>query len=533
VGCLVAIVEQHEQSVVVKIVYDGPAFSGKTTNLQQLELLFSSHRRSDLFTPTSVNERTQYFDWLQFEGGLLRGFRLRCQLISVPGQLELASRRNYLLRDADTVVFVCDCSPEGLNEALVSLQSLRQQWSGLSGMSKGLIVQANKQDHPKACNLEKVRSILQLDETVPIISAVANQGVGVKETAMLAMRKAADVVRGLFSNGGVDKLFGAIRTPEQLYQDMQMAEQSPKDTSPSEPSVSGGEVEKKTASQPKAPSIRELHDPPWPITSDFPHLIWPLKDQVLAIDGVGTELPEPTLMGSEHGLMRENLRESSENSMIFRSRGWCFKTSKNRKFKSIHHATQAWEQLRDFKSKLGWLNPPGTTLVLAKGAAEEVWLWTVSPWYKTLQDSINEAQEAGDAFQLGCCLAMYVFAVMDAAVMATSHHVSLDIHPCNFAIVHQQLYYLDDYFDVNPELPLFGQALMQRVEEHCYLPETMDIYEKALRVAIQHKLQGDLLARTNLRNMLSESELLTLRAVQVRDSLLEWLNSTMITEVLS
>lgn len=78
--------------IVVHVVYDGPAFAGKTTNLEQLCEFFTQHRRSELFTTQNAGQRTVYLDWLQLEGGVVAGRKLRCQMITVPGQTVLARR---------------------------------------------------------------------------------------------------------------------------------------------------------------------------------------------------------------------------------------------------------------------------------------------------------------------------------------------------------------------------------------------------------------------------------------------------------
>jgi hypothetical protein len=51
-----------------------------------------------------------------------------------------------------------------------------------------LVVQANKQDVEGALSADKLRKRLKLDVTVPVISATAVSGVGVKETLMTAIR---------------------------------------------------------------------------------------------------------------------------------------------------------------------------------------------------------------------------------------------------------------------------------------------------------------------------------------------------------
>src|SRR4028118_139966 len=90
--------------IVMKIVYDGPALAGKTTNLQKLCSMFPIERRSELFTPGALKGRTMFFDWLEIDGGKKGRHAYRFQLLTVPGQTQRSYRRRPLLQMADAVV---------------------------------------------------------------------------------------------------------------------------------------------------------------------------------------------------------------------------------------------------------------------------------------------------------------------------------------------------------------------------------------------------------------------------------------------
>ena len=59
--------DPERKRIVIRVVYDGPGHAGKTTNLQRLSKSFASWRRSDLVSPNTLGERTQYFDWLEVD----------------------------------------------------------------------------------------------------------------------------------------------------------------------------------------------------------------------------------------------------------------------------------------------------------------------------------------------------------------------------------------------------------------------------------------------------------------------------------
>ena len=58
--------DEYEQKMVLKLVYYGPALSGKTTNLLKLHEKLTKEGRGDLMVLDTKNDRTIYFDLLPF-----------------------------------------------------------------------------------------------------------------------------------------------------------------------------------------------------------------------------------------------------------------------------------------------------------------------------------------------------------------------------------------------------------------------------------------------------------------------------------
>lgn len=216
----------EEQKVVARVVYDGAAGAGKTTNLRQLATLFTVVRRSQLFTPVELNGRTLYFDWLQIAGGLVAGLPLLCQAVTVPGQTALAPRRRHLLRSADAVVFVCDSAPGSLAKTRRSLALLEEE-RARRAMDVPLVVQANKQDAPGALSAAELLAELGLPSGTPVVTARADDGGGVLETWVLAVRSVANWVHEHSVRDG----FGVAVTPaessDELYADLAEQELAP------------------------------------------------------------------------------------------------------------------------------------------------------------------------------------------------------------------------------------------------------------------------------------------------------------------
>ena len=73
--------------LVLRVVYDGPPFSGKTTTVRTL----ADRLGVAVETPEEERGRTLFYDWADYVGGLYDGRKIHCEIITVPGQRELAA----------------------------------------------------------------------------------------------------------------------------------------------------------------------------------------------------------------------------------------------------------------------------------------------------------------------------------------------------------------------------------------------------------------------------------------------------------
>ncbi|MCA9643517.1 MAG: hypothetical protein KC492_22615, partial [Myxococcales bacterium] len=214
-----AVFDEREQKIVVRVVYDGPALAGKTTNLEQLCHFFTPLRRSELYSPKALAGRTLFFDWLQLEGGVVAGYGLRCHLVTVPGQAVLSRRRWHLLDIADVVVFVTSSSLSELKDALPMYKLLRQHLQNTDRGDIPVLIQANKQDLPGSAAPHTVAEALGTPSATAI-SANAATGAGVRETVVLAIRAAAERVQRQVLERGLHALQGEVLGGEALMQEM-------------------------------------------------------------------------------------------------------------------------------------------------------------------------------------------------------------------------------------------------------------------------------------------------------------------------
>jgi signal recognition particle receptor subunit beta len=149
-----------------------------------------------LESPAEEYGRTLYFDWLDYTAGRFEGYQIRCQIISVPGQPELAQRRWRIVKDADVVVFVGDSTSNRVVESLESLRLLTRFLERTSIPQAGVIFQANKRDLPTAMPIDELRTLVHGGgPKISVVESIAADGTGIRETFVFAVRLALDRVR--------------------------------------------------------------------------------------------------------------------------------------------------------------------------------------------------------------------------------------------------------------------------------------------------------------------------------------------------
>jgi signal recognition particle receptor subunit beta len=192
-----AYIDAHTGELVLRIVYDGPAHAGKTTNVRLVHERVLAGREGVLESPGSEGRATEFFDFRDFAGGLLDGLRVCCLVLSVPGQVERHGRRRMLLKDADAVVFVADGAPERIVENRAMLRSLV---SMIDPAETPLVLQINKADLLTE-RAERVVEALRLGPDTTWFTARAHEGTGVTDTFLGALRLATARARALRASG--------------------------------------------------------------------------------------------------------------------------------------------------------------------------------------------------------------------------------------------------------------------------------------------------------------------------------------------
>ncbi|HDM90853.1 MAG: gliding-motility protein MglA [Candidatus Hydrothermota bacterium] len=183
------IFDLKKKEIRFKIVYYGPALSGKTTNIVRIHDRFPG-KKGKLITIDTQGERTIFFDLLPIEVQILKGFRTRFYLYTVPGQVHYRISRKLVLKGADGVIFVADSQADRLEENIDIYRELMENLKKLSlnGDRIPIIMQYNKRDLPDRLPVEKLEKELNV-RGYPYYSAIAIKGIGVFKTLEGMIRK--------------------------------------------------------------------------------------------------------------------------------------------------------------------------------------------------------------------------------------------------------------------------------------------------------------------------------------------------------
>lgn len=189
-----AFINYATREIYSKIVYYGPGLCGKTTNVQYIYERTAPGAKGKLISLKTESDRTLFFDFLPLDLGKVRGFRVRFQLYTVPGQIFYGATRKLILKGIDGVVFVADSQSGRLDANVESMEDLRDNLveHGLTLEGLPLVLQYNKRDLDGIVEVEELRALLN-PKGAPDFEAAAAIGIGVFETlkavSKLALRR--------------------------------------------------------------------------------------------------------------------------------------------------------------------------------------------------------------------------------------------------------------------------------------------------------------------------------------------------------
>jgi mutual gliding-motility protein MglA len=181
-----AIVNHELREITFKLVYAGTPVSGKTTNLGYIHHhLRQQQQCGNLVSIATSQDRTMYFDYVPVTSVMVRGYRTKFALYTVPGQVRYHATRQLVLQGADGVVFVADSQADRLEE---NVEAARQLVRALTDNRTSLenvplVLQYNKRDLPNAAPRHYLDYLLnQGPQVFPVFEAVATTGYNVFAT---------------------------------------------------------------------------------------------------------------------------------------------------------------------------------------------------------------------------------------------------------------------------------------------------------------------------------------------------------------
>jgi len=171
------------REIAVKVVYYGPALSGKTTNLQALFQKIDPKVRGRLMTLDTKDDRTLFFDMMPVFFRTQTGVKVKLKLYTVPGQVMHESTRRIVLQGTDAVAFVADSRRSEAASTLAYWENMLKnlEANGLDYRTLPIVIQMNKRDLEDARGDDEVGDLRRIIQP-PVVPAVAIRGDGVVET---------------------------------------------------------------------------------------------------------------------------------------------------------------------------------------------------------------------------------------------------------------------------------------------------------------------------------------------------------------
>jgi mutual gliding-motility protein MglA len=172
-----------DKELTLKIVYYGPALSGKTTNIQALHNLLDPTARGRLMTLDTKGDRTLFFDLLPVHFNTRSGFKVKLKLFTVPGQVMHETTRRIVLVGTDAICFIADSlrSQRALNNDAFRGMQRNLRANGIDPDRIPCVIQFNKRDLPDVQSDAEIDAWAQNGKE-PIFKATAIKGEGVVET---------------------------------------------------------------------------------------------------------------------------------------------------------------------------------------------------------------------------------------------------------------------------------------------------------------------------------------------------------------
>jgi signal recognition particle receptor subunit beta len=171
------IIDHCEKTLSIKIVYFGPAFSGKTTSIKALFTQFG--KGDEVCSIESTIDRTLFFDYgtVTFQN---EEWKLKLHIYTTTGQDFYLITRLTTLRAVDGIIFVIDSEREAFDRNLISWKELLSYFNEWIEEIP-LIIAFNKQDLEQKFNPQDFLREINYDKYKKMDAkyTIAIEGVGI------------------------------------------------------------------------------------------------------------------------------------------------------------------------------------------------------------------------------------------------------------------------------------------------------------------------------------------------------------------
>lgn len=180
------IIDWNNKSIYVKIVYYGPAMSGKTTTMKKLfQKINPAQEIKSIETTTG---RTLFFDYAPMCIPQ-RDWRIQVEVWTATGQNYYAETRLTVLSNADGIVFVADSQKKYLDENLRSWNELTSFFGDSLEKTIPVVVSMNKYDLGEVATENELRNFLNSNKNTVYLKNIATIGFNVVEAFKIVLEK--------------------------------------------------------------------------------------------------------------------------------------------------------------------------------------------------------------------------------------------------------------------------------------------------------------------------------------------------------
>ncbi len=191
-----ALVNHAKKEINAKIVYFGPAGSGKSTALKYIFSRIKPALRGELKNIPAGADNLLFFDFSPFDGPLRDGYRVRLHVYTLTGQVANPATWKMTLKGADGLIIMVDASPARISDVQAGITQLRDFLSayGVGLHDTPAVLQLNRfERNQDVLGAEQLAASINLSE-LPLCSSCAATGEGVLESLTTLSRLVLDRV---------------------------------------------------------------------------------------------------------------------------------------------------------------------------------------------------------------------------------------------------------------------------------------------------------------------------------------------------